>query len=164
MEEQGYVKNGAIGPSRAVRVIKPRIKKIGFYDWESRLTKAQAANTVPWSHKSSIVTNPDIQKSTMGDKSANQKSKYKVKDSIKFISTPQSSIQRSGIHVNENMFGNVSQADSIIATDLAANNDYKSSTFQMPKSFLWQKGLSHLFVDETKKRAPNIRHLKNLCE
>ena len=40
MEEQGYVKNGSIGPSTAVGVVGPRVKKLVFYDWESKLTHA----------------------------------------------------------------------------------------------------------------------------
>ena len=41
IEQQGYVKDGSIGPCRAVQVIRPRgIKKMAFYNWEAKLTKA----------------------------------------------------------------------------------------------------------------------------
>ena len=33
LKEQGFIK-GSIGASKAVQVIRPRIKKLGFYNWE----------------------------------------------------------------------------------------------------------------------------------
>jgi hypothetical protein len=42
------MKKGSIGPSRAVKVFRPRIKKLRYYDWEDKYISKEAEVSAPF--------------------------------------------------------------------------------------------------------------------
>jgi hypothetical protein len=67
-EEQGFeMKKGSIGPSRAVMVVRPRVKKLRYYDWESKYLKNEISISTPFTiptqtieHGVAELANPSV--------------------------------------------------------------------------------------------------------
>jgi len=49
MEEQGFTNKNDIGPCRAVGIVRPRLKKLKFYDWENKFHQAHIDLNTPFS-------------------------------------------------------------------------------------------------------------------